>query len=134
MVVIINPSTVVAEKRVESTMDRCATLFEMANVPFADQMGAVTSLFEVLGQQFLGQTQPIRLMVQNHTVLHSHGRRIFAGQQGRPSWSAHWRRVVAIQINAIAENRIDIRRSYLIGSVQADVVKALVWKKSYFGT
>jgi hypothetical protein len=46
-------------------------------------------------------------------------------EQGAPGWSAQWRRIVAVENNAVVSQGVDIWRRNLIRSMETHVIPTL---------
>lgn len=98
-------------------------------MPFAHHVRRVAQFAQVFGQQFVLQSQRIRLIVGYYVMLHSSFGRILAGHQRGPRRRAHWRRVVPMQRDTVRQNGVNVGRGNLVVPVQSNVVPALMMMK-----
>uniref|UniRef100_A0A182IRY4 Uncharacterized protein n=1 Tax=Anopheles atroparvus TaxID=41427 RepID=A0A182IRY4_ANOAO len=126
VVPVVDVRSEVAEVRVEAAKGRGVRTPEKPEVPLADQVRPVAGLAEVLRHQLLVEPEAPRLVGDDDVVLHANVHRVPAGHERRPGRCAERRHVVAVQDDTVVRQSVDVRGRDLIGSVEADIIPALV--------
>lgn len=125
MIIVVNVRPQVPIVRIEAPPRRRVPSHVVAQMPLAHRVRPVARGAQVLRYQALAQPEAERLLRRDDEVMHADVRLVAAAHQRRPRRRAHRRDVVAIEGDAEGGQRVDVRRGYLVGAVEADVVEAL---------